>query len=256
MLVDAHCHLDDDSYTEGVQAVMARARAAGVEVVINPGYDVASSRRAVANARDVRGVYALVGIHPHDADGVTQRQLDEIASLLGAPDVVGVGEIGLDYYRDLSPRDEQMRVFRAQMEIAREHGAPVEIHSRDAHRDTMDVLREYVGRVPSIVMHCYSGSPEMAAELLKMGCLISIAGPVTFSNARKLVDVVRQVPLGSLMVETDAPYLAPTPHRGERNEPAYVSHVAGRIAEIKGVSVEQVANATSATVARVFGIPL
>jgi len=254
--VDSHCHLDDDSYTEGVQAVMGRAHAAGVEVMINPGYDIASSHRAVANAREVPGIYALVGIHPHDATGVGQSQLDSIESLLGETGVVGIGEIGLDYYRDLSPRDEQMKVFRAQMEMAREHGMPVEIHNRDAHRDTLEVLREYAGRVPAIVMHCYSGSPEMAAELLKMGCVISIAGPVTFSNARKLVDVVKQVPLDSLMVETDAPYLTPVPHRGQRNEPAYVRHVAERIAEIKQIGMEQVAEATSATVARVFGISL
>ncbi|OPZ65145.1 MAG: putative deoxyribonuclease YcfH [Firmicutes bacterium ADurb.Bin506] len=170
--------------------------------------------------------------------------------------MVGIGEIGLDYYRDLSPRDEQMKVFRAQMEMAREHGVPVEIHNRDAHRDTMDVLRDYVGRIPAIVLHCYSGSPEMAAELLKMGCHISIAGPVTFSNARKLAEVVRQVPLDRMMVETDGPYLTPVPHRGERNEPAYVRHVAERIAEIKGISTEQVAAATTATVKSVFGISL
>ncbi len=256
MLIDAHCHLDDDSYVEGVEAVMAKARIAGVEAVINPGYDVASSRRAVNNARDVSGVYALVGIHPHDAAGIGQSQLGEIESLLSAAGVVGIGEIGLDYYRDLSPRDEQMKVFRAQMEMAREHGVPVEIHNRDAHRDTMDVLRDYVGRIPAIVLHCYSGSPEMAAELLKMGCHISIAGPVTFSNARKLAEVVRQVPLDRMMVETDGPYLTPVPHRGERNEPAYVRHVAERIAEIKGISTEQVAAATTATVKSVFGISL
>jgi TatD DNase family protein len=254
LLIDAHCHLEDSSFTEGAKAVADRARAAGVVAIINPGYDLESSKLALVNAGNIEGVYALVGIHPHDAKTADAAALEELERLLGEPGVVGIGEIGLDYYRDLSPRNDQMQAFRVQMDMARKHGLPVQIHNRDAHRDTLDVIREYAGSIPGIVLHCYSGSVEMARELLNLGCFISIAGPVTFANARKAADVARYVPLDRMLVETDSPYLAPTPHRGQRNEPAYVRYVAERIAEIKGVSFDEVAEATSAVAMRIFGI--
>lgn len=233
---------------------MDRARAAGVEIVINPGADMESSRRAVEIAQSVKGVYALVGIHPHEAAVTGTAELKIVDELLSAPRVVGVGEIGLDYYRDISPRHDQMRIFRAQMDLARERDLPVQIHDRDAHHDTMEVVSEYVQHIPSIVLHCFSGSPEMAAELIGLGCYISIAGPVTFSNARKVVDVVRQVPLERLLIETDSPYLTPSPFRGQRNEPAHVREVATKVAEIKGMEIEEVASVTADNAMRIFGI--
>jgi TatD DNase family protein len=254
LIIDSHAHLDDGAFSNEIDMVMARARAAGVGAVINPGGDVASSKAAVAIAAAYPEVYALAGIHPHEAAGVADEEIGEIARILSAPKVVGIGEIGLDYYRDLCPRDDQLRVFRAQMDLARQIGLPVQIHNRDAHSDTLKVVREYSHHIPAIVMHCYSGSAEMARELAKLGCYISLAGPVTYRNARKQVEVAGQVPLDRLLVETDSPYLPPSPYRGQRNEPAYVVETARKIAEIRNTSFEEVAAATSANAARIFGI--
>jgi len=254
LIVDCHAHIEDEAFGEGVAAVMERAREAGVEIVINPGYDVRSSLIAAENAATHRGLYAMAGIHPHDAAGVGDGDLEEISRILSMPRVVGIGEIGLDYYRDFSPRDEQVRVFRAQLELAKASGCPVQIHSRDANLETFNILKEYAQDLPAIVLHCYSGSAEMAADLIKLGFFISLGGPVTYRNARKPVEVARDVPLDRLLVETDSPYLPPSPHRGERNEPAYVVEVVRKIADIKGVPVEEVAQATSMNAMEVFSI--
>ena len=254
MIIDSHAHLDDDAFSSEIDMVMARARAEGVGAVINPGADVASSKAAVAIAAAYPEVYALAGIHPHEAAGVRDEAIDEIAAILSSPKVVGIGEIGLDYYRELAPRDDQLRVFRAQLELARQMGLPVQIHSRDASGDTLKMVQEYSRRVPAIVMHCYSGSVEMARDLVKLGCYISLAGPVTYRNARKQVEVAGQVPLDRLLVETDSPYLPPSPYRGQRNEPAYVVETARKIAAIRNISSEEVAAATSANASSIFGI--
>lgn len=254
MIIDSHAHLDDPAFANEVDVAMARARAAGVEAVINPGVDVALSKAAIEVAAAYPEVYALVGIHPHEAAGATDEDVGEIAAMLSAPKVVGIGEIGLDYYRELAPRDDQLRVFRAQMELARKMCVPVEIHNRDAHSDTLSVVQEYSRHIPAIVMHCYSGSPEMALELTRLGCYISLAGPVTYRNARKQVEVAWQIPLDRLLVETDSPYLPPSPYRGQRNEPAYVREVVQRIAQIRNTSFEEIAAATSANAMKIFGI--
>ena len=254
MIIDSHAHLDDGAFSNEISTVMARALAKGVDAVINPGADVASSKAAIAIAAAYPEVHALAGIHPHEAAGASDEAIGEIAAILSAPKVVGIGEIGLDYYRELSPRDDQLRVFRAQMELARETGLPVQIHSRDAASDTLKIVREYSRRVAAIVMHCYSGSAEMARELVMLGCYISLAGPVTYGNARKQVEVAGQVPLDRLLVETDSPYLAPNPYRGRRNEPAYVVETARKIAAVRDISFEEVAAATSANAAGIFGI--
>jgi len=254
LIIDSHAHLDDDAFSSEIDMVMARARAEGVGAVINPGADVASSKAAVAIAAAYPEVYALAGIHPHEAAGVRDEAIDEIAAILSSPKVVGIGEIGLDYYRELAPRDDQLRVFRAQLELARQMGLPVQIHSRDASGDTLKMVQEYSRRVPAIVMHCYSGSVEMARDLVKLGCYISLAGPVTYRNARKQVEVAGQVPLDRLLVETDSPYLPPSPYRGQRNEPAYVVETARKIAAIRNISSEEVAAATSANAASILGI--
>ncbi|MEA4883407.1 MAG: TatD family hydrolase [Clostridia bacterium] len=250
--MDSHAHLDDAAYSEGVRAVLERAHAAGVGTVINPGYNLQSSQMAVSNAGAHPEVYALVGIHPHDASGVGDAEIATVAELLSLPKVVGIGEIGLDYYRDLSPRDQQLRVFRSQLELAREMGVPVEIHNRDAHHDTLEMLREYAPNLPAVVMHCYSGSSEMASDLMRLGCYISFAGPVTYRNSRRLIEAAAAVPLERMLVETDSPYLPPSPYRGERNEPAYVVEVVRRISELKNVPVTEVEAATAANAAAIF----
>jgi len=254
LIIDSHAHLDDDAFSSEIDMVMARARAEGVGAVINPGADVASSKAAVAIAAAYPEVYALAGIHPHEATGIVDEAIGEIAEILSAPKVVGIGEIGLDYYRELSPRDDQLRVFRAQMDLAREMGLPVEIHNRDAHSDILKIVQEYSDHIPAIVLHCYSGSAEMARELVRIGCHISLAGPVTYRNARKQVEVAAQIPLDHLLVETDSPYLPPSPYRGQRNEPAYVVEVVRKIAETRNTSFQDVAAATSANAAKIFGI--
>jgi TatD DNase family protein len=253
-LTDTHCHLDDERYETDRAAVVARARAAGVTRLVTVGYDLASSRRAVELAAALPGVYAVVGVHPHDAAGVPPDYLEELRQLARAPRVVAIGEIGLDFYRDLSPRPVQREVFVAQLYLARELGLPVVIHCREALGEVYAILRrEAVGL--SGVMHCFSGSWEEAKRFLALGFYLSIAGPVTFAGARRPVEVARQVPLERLLLETDAPYLTPEPHRGKRNEPAYLVPTAQKVAAIRGICIEELAAATTANAARLFGLP-
>ncbi|WP_334110355.1 TatD family hydrolase [Thermodesulfitimonas autotrophica] len=253
-LTDTHCHLDDERYETDRAAVVARARAAGVTRLVTVGYDLASSRRTVELAAALPGVYAVVGVHPHDAAGVSPEYLEELRRLAREPCVVAIGEIGLDFYRDLSPRPAQREVFVAQLNLARELGLPVVIHCREALGEVYAILRrEAVGL--SGVMHCFSGGWEEARRFLALGFYLSVAGPVTFAGARRPVEVVRQMPIERLLLETDAPYLAPVPHRGKRNEPAYLVHTAQKVAEIRGISLEELAAATTANAARLFGLP-
>ncbi|MGQ9513351.1 TatD family hydrolase [Thermodesulfitimonas sp.] len=252
-LTDTHCHLDDERYKADRAAVIERARAAGVTRLVTVGYDLASSRRAGELAAALPGVYAVVGVHPHDAAGVPLNYLEELRRLARAPRVVAIGEIGLDFYRDLSPRSVQREVFVAQLHLARELGLPVVIHCREAHGEVYEILRrEAVGI--SGVMHCFSGGWEEAKRFLALGFYLSIAGPVTFTGARRPVEVVRQMPLERLLLETDAPYLPPVPHRGKRNEPAYLIYTAQKVAAIRGISLEELAAATTANAVRLFGL--
>ncbi|MCR4425675.1 MAG: TatD family hydrolase [Firmicutes bacterium] len=254
MIVDTHAHLDDEVFAGKLDEVLERARAAGVGMVINPGYNIESSQAAVWNAATHAGVFATVGIHPHDASSMAAGDIETLSELLDEPKVVAIGEIGLDYYRDLSPRDRQVAVFRDQLALARERGVPVVVHNRDAHHDTLKILREFATGIPKIVMHCFSASAEMAREFMRLGCYISIAGPVTYPKAPKLAEVVRHVPLTRMLVETDSPYMAPVPHRGRPNEPAYVSLVVQKISQLKEVLPEDVARQTSANADAVFGL--
>ncbi len=250
-LFDTHIHLNDERFTTDIKEVVKRAQLAGVSHMINVGSDLKSSKLAVLQAKEYCHMYAAVGIHPHHADSCTIEALLEIEQLLNHRQVVAWGEIGLDYHYDFSPRDVQQQVFRHQLEIAANNRIPVIIHNRDSHQDMLQILSAWQGRVHG-VMHCYSGSVEMAKHILDLDYFISIAGPVTFKNARRLIDVVQYVPLDCLLVETDCPYLAPVPHRGKRNEPAYVIEVAKKIAEIKGISLEQVIESTTNSAKRLF----
>ena len=251
VLVDTHCHLDDRQFDADRDAVIERAYKSGVEQIIAVGYDLVSSRRSVALAQSRPGVFAAVGIHPHDAAKAPQDYLETLRELAKDRGVVAVGEIGLDFYRDLSPRTVQRKVFIEQLRLARELNLPVVIHCRDATADVYEILvREAVGL--SGVMHCFSGNWENAKRFLGLGFYISIAGPVTFNKNSVLTEVVRNVPLGRLLLETDAPYLAPVPYRGKRNEPAYLVWIAQRVAEIRGTTLEEVAAATFSNALRLF----
>ncbi|MEW6553664.1 MAG: TatD family hydrolase [Actinomycetota bacterium] len=236
-LIDTHAHLD---LLEGDLAqVLRRAEDAGVTGVVTIGIDVKSSRRAVELAHAFPQVRAVVGMHPHDAADLDAAALRELRRLAGDARVVGIGETGLDFYRNLSPRYEQERAFRSLLDLARETSLPVVVHDREAHADALRILGEYVPFDGRLVMHCFSGDLEMARAVLDMGGYVSVAGPVTFHNARKLQDVVRELPLERLLIETDCPFLSPHPFRGKPNSPERLVLIAEKVAELKGISAEE-----------------
>jgi TatD DNase family protein len=255
-LVDSHCHLDSPQFDADREAVIGRSVKSGVRRVINPGVDVPSSRAAVALAQQHESIYAAVGIHPHDAKVLDADALEELKRLAQSPKVVAIGEIGLDYYRDLSPRDVQRRAFEMQLEMAAELGLPVIVHDRDAHDDMLVALSHWRATLHEHpgVLHSFSGDMSLAERALAMGFFIGISGPVTYKNADRLRQVVRAVPLEQLLVETDAPYLTPQPRRGQRNEPAYVRMVAQAVADARGLTLEQVAAQTTANAGAFFGL--
>lgn len=256
-LVDSHAHLDLAQFDGDRQEVLRRAAGAGVVCLVDVGADLASSRRAVALAQVEPRIWAAVGIHPHDAASVTLETLAELRAWAGEPRVVAIGEIGLDYYRDLSPRSQQRDAFAAQLALAQELGLPVIIHDRDAHEETLAILREAACQAAPAwggVMHCFSGDLQFAHQVLDLGLYIGIAGPVTYPSAKKLVEVARSVPLERLLIETDCPYLAPQAHRGQRNEPGYVRFVAERLAELRDLPLEEVARVTSDNACALFSL--
>lgn len=254
MLVDSHAHIDDERFDADRDEVVARALAAGVSLILNVGADMGSSARSVALAEKYPGIYAAVGMHPHDAKDMRETDYTQLEQWTKHPRVVAIGEIGLDYHYDLSPRPVQKEVFLRQLDLARKTGKPFIIHEREAHADTLEIIRS-AARGLKGVFHCFSGSVETAREYLKMGFYISVAGPVTFSKSGKTKEVAKFVPLDRLLVETDSPYLTPQPHRGHRNEPAYVRLVAEEIASLRNLPLEEVAAATTANVRRLFDIP-
>jgi len=252
--IDTHAHLDSARFDEDTDTIVSRALTAGVHAILTVGTDLESSQRAVAIAQEHSCVYAALGIHPHDASQVTPRVLAELKRLSEHEAVLAIGEIGLDFYRTLSPPDKQREAFLAQLELARCVGKPVIIHDRQAHADTMSILRDGARNLRG-VLHCFSGTLDMALRAIRMGFYISIAGPVTFQNARRLHALVVELPLNHMLIETDCPYLAPHPHRGRCNEPAYVPLVAAKIAALKQLPVERVAEVTTANAAQLFGLP-
>ncbi|HEY7168781.1 MAG TPA: TatD family hydrolase [Candidatus Binatia bacterium] len=255
MLIDSHAHIQGKEYTGEIEAVLARARAAGVETVIAVGGagDMSSNRDAVALAERYENIYATVGMHPHDAKDVAQEDLEELRKLTAHFKVIAIGESGLDYYYDHSPRDLQRRVFSQFIAMARETGLPLVVHERDAFADAAELLRKDGVGLRGVI-HCFTGTREAAEVYLSLGFYLSFTGIITFKNAAPLRTVVGAVPLEKMLVETDSPYLAPVPFRGKRNEPAFVRHVAETIAEIKGVAFEVVARITSSNVRELFGI--
>lgn len=241
ILFDTHAHLNDTGYNNDRDEMIQRARQAGVVHIVNVGFNLASSRESLKLADTYDLIYAAVGIHPHDAAEAGPGYLEELEKMASHPRVVAIGEIGLDYYRDLSPRPVQRKVFTEQMALAKKLQKPIIIHDRDAHGELMDILRKERLGPAGGVMHCYSGSREMARECLAMGFYISIAGPVTFSNAARLKEVAASVPPDRLLIETDAPYLTPVPYRGKRNEPAHVLYTAQEVARLRGIKTEDLA---------------
>lgn len=254
MLFDTHCHLNDAAYAPDIYDTVLRARDNGTSRMCTVGYDLTSSKQAVEIAEQYKGVHAAIGVHPHDAETFNNEAADELRKLAQSRKVVAYGEIGLDYYRNLSPKEIQHKAFREQIALAKELKLPLIIHDRDAHGDTIQIMQEEKASQLGGILHCYSGSFEMARIVLKMGFYISIAGPVTFPNSLRLQDVVKFVPLGNLLIETDAPYLTPQVYRGKRNEPSYVRFVAEKIAELKKISFEKVAEQTTANAKKVYRI--
>lgn len=236
-LIDTHAHLD--LLEEDVATALERARQVGVTGVVAIGIDLESSRRAVEYAHRFPRVHAVVGMHPHDASGLDDAALREFAELAEDPRVVGIGETGLDFYRDRSPRDDQKRAFRSLLELAREMDLPVVVHDREAHEETMRILTEYAPFDGRLIMHCFSGDLEMAHAVLDMGGYLSVAGPVTFHNAKRLQDIVRELPLERMLIETDCPFLTPHPFRGKPNSPERLRLVAEKVAELKDIAVEE-----------------
>jgi TatD DNase family protein len=262
VLVDSHCHLNDPKLGRDLDEVIQRARDAGVTAMVTVGYDTASSRRAVEIANSYDDVYAAIGVHPHDARAVSPRDIEQLSRLADSARVVAIGEIGLDYYRDLSPRDVQQRVFREQLELAHSLSLPVVIHSREADDETYEIISEYERRAladwpkdrPLGIMHCFAGDLALALRYIELGFVISIPAACTYPNAERTRAVAGGIPLRWMAVETDAPYIPPQSMRGQRNEPAFIRETVQCIADIRGTSFGEVADGTAVSTAWLFGL--
>lgn len=254
MLIDTHAHLDMQQFNDDLPAVLARAAEAGVASIITIGADIKSSREAAQLAGLYGQVYFAPGFHPHDVKDVREEDYLELRTLAADPKAVAIGETGLDYHYDLSPRDVQRAHFARQIRLAAELDKPVIVHSREAEADTIEILRQEGPPGRGGTMHCFAGSYETARQALDMGLHLSVGGTITFQKADALRDVIRKVPIERLLLETDCPYLAPAPFRGKRNEPAFLEHVVGRLAELKGLSSEDVGRITTLNATTLFKI--
>ena len=251
---DSHCHVDEVKFNEDRDTVLARMREHGITRFAVIGSDMESSRHAIAFAKKHTGAVAAGGFHPHEAKGFREEDCEEIARWWKNGEIRAIGEIGLDYYYDLSPRDVQRTVCILQMELAYELGAPVVFHIRDAHGEMLEIMKSMKSKLTGGIIHCFSGSAESAKEYLKLGYYISFAGPLTFKKAPKLQETALLVPKDRLLIETDSPYLAPEPVRGRRNEPANVRYVGMKLAELRGETPEETAAYTTENAMRVYGI--
>lgn len=258
-LIDTHCHVNFDSYDEDRDALLQRAIDRGVEKIVNPGVDMETSHAGIALARQYDMMYAAVGIHPNSTADFTSSMIDELRELSALPKVVSIGEIGLDYYWDKSPKDKQREAFEAQLMLAQEVNLPVIIHDREAHQDVMDVLTSWVNGLGDHplkervgVLHSFSAPLEIAEQALALGFYLGFTGPITFKKAEELREIARVVPLDRILIETDGPFLTPEPYRGKRNEPAYVYYVADRLASLHNMTTEQMGQITTENANRLF----
>ena len=245
MYFETHAHYDDDLFQEDRHELLEKLQEAGIHIVVNAGADLSSSKLGIELAKQYDFFYAAVGVHPHSVEELKDSDIEVLRQYTQEEKVVAIGEIGLDYYYEHSPRNIQQKWFEKQIVLARETQLPIIIHSRDAAKDTYDLLYKYASTLPKAgVIHCYSGSLEMARQYVEMGFYLGIGGVVTFKNAKKLMEVVKDIPLNSLVLETDAPYLTPVPHRGKRNDSTMLPYIAQAIAEIKQISLEEVVRQT------------
>lgn len=251
---DTHAHLDYETYQENFDGFYQNLMASGVEKVVIPGVTLAETPRIIDLIDKYENLYAAVGIHPSDAKTFDENSIEALRKYAENPKVVGIGETGLDYYHDKTFNEIQKECFIAHIKLANELEKPLIIHDRDAHRDTFDVIKQYKSKNIDLIMHCFSGSVEFAKECIKEGYYIAIGGVVTFKNAKVLKEVAKEIPLEKLVIETDAPFLTPHPFRGETNSPEYLKYVAVEIAGLKGISAEEVCEATFSNGLRVFNL--
>ncbi|MCK4235111.1 TatD family hydrolase [candidate division WOR-3 bacterium] len=242
VFIDTHCHLQMKTYKNDIEKIIDNAHIAGVKVLINVGFNIESSEKAVELSRKYPMMFAAVGIHPHDARTYTNRSLSILDDLLKDDKVVAIGEIGLDLKRNLSPLDTQIKVFNEQLAFAQERGVPVIVHIRDAYSIVNDILEKK--KPEKVLLHCFSGTKGDAEWGIKMGYYVSFAGNITYSH-NKILSVINDIPLSKIVIETDAPYLSPVPHRGKRNEPSFIRYTAEKMAEIRGVTIKEIAEATT-----------
>ena len=250
-IFDTHAHYDDERFNEDRDELLSSLFESGVSHIINCGCNLESSLTTIALSEKYDNLYAAVGVHAHEASDCTDTDLSEIEKLYSHKKVVAVGEIGLDYYYDFSPRERQIEVFRQQIELANKLDLPVIIHDREAHEDTLNILKELR---PKGVVHCFSGSAEMAKEIIRLGLYIGLGGAVTFKNAKKPVEVAQYVPLDRLLLETDAPYMTPVPFRGKRCDSSHIAYTAEKIAEVKSMDVQELIDICNENSKRLFGI--
>jgi TatD DNase family protein len=252
MLIDSHSHLEMPAFKGDLEQVIQRAKASGVEYIFTVGTERKDWMRALEIAHSNPSVYAILGVHPHNAKEIDEEIYPTLRKLCRDEKVRAYGEIGLDFYRNLSPRDVQVKRFQEQIVLAKELRLPIVVHDREAHEETLEVLKSEKAEECGGIIHCFSGDYEMARECIEMGFYISIPGTITFKNAAGFQEIIKRLPLESLLIETDAPFLAPVPFRGKRNEPSYVRYTAEKVAEIKKVSFEKVAEATTENALRVY----
>ena len=254
MFIDAHAHYDDEAFDADRESVIEAAHTAGCDMIINAAQDIASSAVIGELADRIPYLYATAGIHPHCATGITERDIERIGELAAHKKCVAIGEIGLDYHYDFAPRDVQKEVFRQQLRLAGALKLPVVIHDREAHEDTLDILEKELSSVSSCLIHCFSGSREMAEIIMKRGYYVSIGGAVTFKNARRILEALEVIPPERILLETDCPYMTPVPYRGQRNDSSRIPLIAQKICEVKGVLLDSFYKITSKTTKEFYKI--
>jgi TatD DNase family protein len=251
MFIDAHAHLDDEAFSKDRDELIAKIKEACI-YVINAGSDIASSELSVRLAKKHEFIFACVGIHPHEAQKVPENYIDTLKNMTKHPKVLAIGEIGLDYHYDFSERSVQKKVFAEQLALAKELNLPVVVHSREAHQDTLDIIRK--SGIRKGLMHCYSGSLELADQYIDLGFYFSLGGTITFKNAKKPKQSAKELPLNRILLETDSPYLSPEPFRGRRNDPTKIPVIAQAMANIRGISLEEIEKAAEDNTRQLFGI--